>query len=217
MHETAGQKTTLDLGDIQGFILRGYRMPMVRHFLLTVAVPAQARALLGRLVSGDESMRRRSPLQKTGTWGSRRGQETIRPIHMPNETHTQKKKKKKKKKTWPRVDPLNMRCTVIAEPAAGVVEASTTVAVFVPWDQLAHLHLVEAQPHERARGDAGSSWAARLPLRVTLINSLSARVGTARGHRQESGSRSSRNVERHQSPVPTRWEQREDFVELLDP
>src|SRR5436309_4014099 len=45
----------LELGDIQGFILRGYRMPMVRHFLLTVGVPAEARRLLGRLVSGDES------------------------------------------------------------------------------------------------------------------------------------------------------------------
>ena len=48
-------KSTLDLHDIQGFILRGYRMPMVRHFLLTVGVPAEARKLLGRLVSGDES------------------------------------------------------------------------------------------------------------------------------------------------------------------
>ena len=46
---------TLELPDIQGFILRGYRMPMVRHFLLTVGVPAEARKLLGRLVSGDES------------------------------------------------------------------------------------------------------------------------------------------------------------------
>ena len=44
-----------DLADIQGFILRGYRMPMVRHFLLTVGTPAQARRQLGRLVSGDES------------------------------------------------------------------------------------------------------------------------------------------------------------------
>jgi deferrochelatase/peroxidase EfeB len=48
-------KTTLDLGDIQGFILRGYRMPTVRHFLLAVSVPAAARTLLGRLASGDES------------------------------------------------------------------------------------------------------------------------------------------------------------------
>jgi deferrochelatase/peroxidase EfeB len=46
---------TLDLPDIQGFILRGYRMPMVRHFLLEVVVPARARKLLGRFVSGDES------------------------------------------------------------------------------------------------------------------------------------------------------------------
>jgi deferrochelatase/peroxidase EfeB len=44
----------LNLDDIQGFILRGYRMPMVRHFLLTVGVPGAARALLGRIVSGDE-------------------------------------------------------------------------------------------------------------------------------------------------------------------
>ena len=32
----ATEKSALDLADIQGFILRGYRMPMVRHFLLTV-------------------------------------------------------------------------------------------------------------------------------------------------------------------------------------
>jgi len=46
---------TLDLADIQGFILRGYSMPIVRHFLLTVGVPTEARKLLGRLASGDES------------------------------------------------------------------------------------------------------------------------------------------------------------------
>ena len=51
----ASEKSALDLADIQGFILRGYRMPMVRHFLLTVGIPAQARRQLGRLVSGDES------------------------------------------------------------------------------------------------------------------------------------------------------------------
>ena len=54
-HSGPGARSTLDLGDIQGFILRGYRMPMVRHFLLTVGVPAEARKLLGRFVSGDES------------------------------------------------------------------------------------------------------------------------------------------------------------------
>ena len=51
----AAEESALDLADIQGFILRGYRMPMVRHFLLTVGTPAQARTQLGRLVSGDES------------------------------------------------------------------------------------------------------------------------------------------------------------------
>src|SRR5476651_1243519 len=51
----ADTKAALDLADIQGFILRGYRMPMVRHFLLTVGVAAEARKLLGRLVSGNEA------------------------------------------------------------------------------------------------------------------------------------------------------------------
>jgi deferrochelatase/peroxidase EfeB len=49
------ENSTLDLADIQGFILRGYRMPMVRHLLLSVSAPAAARKLLGRLASGDES------------------------------------------------------------------------------------------------------------------------------------------------------------------
>ena len=49
------RESALDLADIQGFILRGYRMPMVRHFLLTVGAPAAARRQLGRLVNGDES------------------------------------------------------------------------------------------------------------------------------------------------------------------
>ena len=39
---THPEKSTLDLVDIQGFILRGYRMPMVRHFVLTVGVAAKA-------------------------------------------------------------------------------------------------------------------------------------------------------------------------------
>ena len=54
--DSGNAKTSaLDLADIQGFILRGYRMPMLRHFLLEVENPAQARKQLGRLVSGDES------------------------------------------------------------------------------------------------------------------------------------------------------------------
>ncbi len=48
-------KSGLALADVQGFILRGYRMPLVRHFMRTVAIPAKARAILGRLVSGDDA------------------------------------------------------------------------------------------------------------------------------------------------------------------
>jgi deferrochelatase/peroxidase EfeB len=47
--------SSLNLADIQGFVVRGYRMPMVRHFLLTVGNAANARKCLGRLVNGDES------------------------------------------------------------------------------------------------------------------------------------------------------------------
>lgn len=46
---------TLSLDDIQGIVLRRYPMPVVRHLLLSVAEPGAARAVLGRLVSGDES------------------------------------------------------------------------------------------------------------------------------------------------------------------
>ena len=49
------EESALDLADIQGFVLRAYRMPMLRHFLLAVGDPGQARRQLGRLVSGDES------------------------------------------------------------------------------------------------------------------------------------------------------------------
>lgn len=52
---TDAARSTLNLDDIQGLILRGYRMPMVRHFLLKVNAPAAARKLLGRLVNGDET------------------------------------------------------------------------------------------------------------------------------------------------------------------
>ena len=48
-------ESALDLADIQGFVLRGYAMPMLRHFLLTVGDPGHARRQLGRLVNGDES------------------------------------------------------------------------------------------------------------------------------------------------------------------
>ncbi len=52
---SGGGKSELNLEDIQGIILRTYRMPIVRHFLLKVDVPEAARKLLGRLTSGDEA------------------------------------------------------------------------------------------------------------------------------------------------------------------
>jgi deferrochelatase/peroxidase EfeB len=53
--KSGATRSTLNLADIQGFIVRGYRMPMVRHFLLSVVDPRVARKILGRLVNGDES------------------------------------------------------------------------------------------------------------------------------------------------------------------
>ena len=44
----------LNLPDIQGLIVREYRMPMLRYCLLKVREPAAARAMLARLVSGNE-------------------------------------------------------------------------------------------------------------------------------------------------------------------
>src|SRR5437870_6556519 len=79
-HSRSAKTATLDLGDIQGFILRGYRMPMVRHFLLTVSVPAEARKLLGRFVSGEESDAPQiTTAEDCGTWGSSRDQGTNSP------------------------------------------------------------------------------------------------------------------------------------------
>src|SRR5260370_15880330 len=54
-HSETRKSSALDLADIQGLILRGYRMPMVRHFLLSVGTAKEARKILGRLISGDES------------------------------------------------------------------------------------------------------------------------------------------------------------------
>jgi Dyp-type peroxidase family len=43
----------LNLADIQGFVLRGYRMHLVRHFVLGITDPDAARAWVGSLVGGD--------------------------------------------------------------------------------------------------------------------------------------------------------------------
>ena len=63
-------KSALDLADIQGFIVRGYRMPMVRHFLLTVGELRHKRA--GNLDGSSAATNptpRKSPPPRTGTSG----------------------------------------------------------------------------------------------------------------------------------------------------
>lgn len=48
--------TELDLGDIQGTILRGYRVDHARHFVLQVVDPPGARAFLATLIAGGSSL-----------------------------------------------------------------------------------------------------------------------------------------------------------------
>ena len=57
------EAAVLDLGDVQGLVVRGYTMPVARHLLLRVDAAADARALLGSLVDGDD----RRPQVTTGT------------------------------------------------------------------------------------------------------------------------------------------------------
>jgi deferrochelatase/peroxidase EfeB len=47
-----GTTTVLDLSDVQGVVVRGYKMPHARHLLLRVDSAPAARALLGSLVDG---------------------------------------------------------------------------------------------------------------------------------------------------------------------
>ena len=49
-------KAELDWDDVQGTILRGYRVDLARHLVLKVDDAAAARALLGSLVSGEGSL-----------------------------------------------------------------------------------------------------------------------------------------------------------------
>ena len=52
MRVLSGAVPELDLGDIQGTVLRGYRVDHARHFVLRVADGAGARRFLGSLVDG---------------------------------------------------------------------------------------------------------------------------------------------------------------------
>lgn len=48
--------TAIDLADVQGFILRGYRVEVARHFMLKIVQPAAARQFLTSLISGDPNV-----------------------------------------------------------------------------------------------------------------------------------------------------------------
>src|SRR5215218_2229626 len=44
--------TNIDYADVQGTILRGYRVDLARHFILSITDAAGARTLIGQMVSG---------------------------------------------------------------------------------------------------------------------------------------------------------------------
>ena len=46
----------IDFADVQGTILRGYRVDLARHFILTITDPARARRLIGSMVDGAPGM-----------------------------------------------------------------------------------------------------------------------------------------------------------------
>jgi len=47
---------TQDLADIQGVIIRGYNLPSMRHFVVTIGQASAAKELIGHLISGDGSL-----------------------------------------------------------------------------------------------------------------------------------------------------------------
>ncbi|MBI4519235.1 MAG: peroxidase, partial [Gemmatimonadetes bacterium] len=54
MSATKSGVTRLELDDIQGNTLRGYRLPNGRHFLLSIVDPRGASRFIGGLISGDQ-------------------------------------------------------------------------------------------------------------------------------------------------------------------
>ena len=46
----------IDYSDVQGTVLRGYRVDLARHFVLSVSDVTGARAFIGHLVSGTDGV-----------------------------------------------------------------------------------------------------------------------------------------------------------------
>lgn len=59
--------TELNFADIQGFILRGYRIDVARFFILKITDPALARQFIGGLVSGNKSFPQITTAEDWGT------------------------------------------------------------------------------------------------------------------------------------------------------
>ncbi len=58
----------IDLADVQGNILRGYRMPDVRHIALSIGEPVQGRVFLSLLLTGDGDV---PPIMTAEEWSER--------------------------------------------------------------------------------------------------------------------------------------------------
>ena len=56
MHQSDSADVQLDLSDIQGIVLRGYMMPALRHHVLRIEDPSNARSFIGDLVSGGSAL-----------------------------------------------------------------------------------------------------------------------------------------------------------------
>ena len=54
----AHDRSHIDYADVQGTILRGYRVDLARHFILSITDAAAARTFVGNLVDGTAGLPR---------------------------------------------------------------------------------------------------------------------------------------------------------------
>src|SRR5258706_4103069 len=57
-------ESVIDYADVQGTILRGYRVDMARHFILSITDAAAARAFLSSLIDGTNGLPRITTAQR---------------------------------------------------------------------------------------------------------------------------------------------------------
>lgn len=63
---TPAAATPIDYADVQGTILRGYRVDFARHFILSITDPVAAGTLLANLVNGSDGLPKVTTAQRTG-------------------------------------------------------------------------------------------------------------------------------------------------------